>query len=136
MTSAMENAVARIPEEAVAAAMRVLADANRPLGGYENRVEDALRQALPALHRDLRNRLLGDEAVEAVARLQRGGSPVDGIHPFDYLDGEEREWGLEDAKRSIEAALNTVLPEEPVCTCHGVTRHTPDCSKFEETDRG
>jgi hypothetical protein len=113
-----EPSAEAVPDSAIEAAARELAMPGAPSpvgttrGGFRIELEDRARAILlaayPAILADLRERLLSDEAVEAVARLHYGGPK----ESWDYVDGEGREWGLEDARRCVEAALDTLDVEE------------------------
>lgn len=110
-----------IPEEAVEAAhatssrehFRIPEESSR----YHERIREVLQAAYPALRNfieaELRERweeeLLSDEAVERVAKVLQGDSPPGA---FDYLDGEDLDFVLDGARRTIQAILVATQKQE------------------------
>jgi hypothetical protein len=72
-------------------------------------VREGLETILAQRDAEWREGLLGDAALEAVAKAQHG--PRGAGHPFDYVDGEDREWALADAQRTVEAAIDKAAPD-------------------------
>jgi hypothetical protein len=108
-------------EEAVEALVQAEYDDWASLAeGERNECRDAARRgiqaALPAIEAELRERLLSEEVVDAVARIPWDndfpGAWDKGVDPESEEDRDPRPQARSDVRSCIEAALATAFPTQ------------------------